>query len=284
MKNKVSVIVGVYYPYPILFRKCLDSCLQQNMSGLEFIFLLDGPNDVESRQILSEYQEKFDKNQNSFIVVENEKNLGIYWNQMKGLDISTGEYVVFYDDDDFFDYDYLSTLYEYAKKFDANVIKGHALTHFYGNMDFNFVFLCKENNVFNNDDWCYMYKTNFFRRYFNYDTMYTSDTKKFAKINDSISSIDIIIEVPLWESTFYHYIRHNKNTSFVSFEPIEEQEIIQDDLKDKIRIRSCFFNVLKNTLPDYKHFSKGEIDTFLKNKVNFDDAYIDYTYDDIKGL
>lgn len=283
MKNKISIIIGIYFPYSALFRKCLDSCLQQDMSGLEFIFLLDAPDDIESRQILSEYKEKFDQNENSFIIIENKKNMGVYWNQMSGLNIATGEYIVFFDDDDFFDNDYLSTIHEYAKKFDANVIKGHALTHFYGQMDLNFIFLCKETSTFNNDDWCYMYKTIFLKRYFDHKTMYTSDTKNFTKIDNNKMSLEFILEVPLWEGTFYHYIRHNKNTSNVLFSK-SNSNIKSDISENQLKINLRFLNALESILPNSKTFSNSEIENILKKRINWDNDNIVYKYDDIKGL
>ena len=135
---KISVITGIYHPNEHLFRKFLHSCLNQTLEGIQFVMLFDDPKDNESRKIVAEYKEDMDNSKNTFTIIENEKNLGIYATQMMGIKNATGEYIVFFDNDDFFDSEYLEVMYKYAKEFDANVIKGYVLTHSFGDIDLNF--------------------------------------------------------------------------------------------------------------------------------------------------
>lgn len=281
---KISVITGIYYPNETLFRKFLDSCLNQSLDSVQFVFVFDDPKDKQSRIILEEYKDKIQQNKSIFTILENNKNLGIYATQMRGLQNALGQYIVFFDNDDFFDSDYLQVMYEYATKFDANVIKGYAITHFYGNTDINFAFLCKESSVFNNDDWLYMYKRTFFDRFFNQNTMYKSDSKKLTPITENIIGKEEILEIPFWEGTFYHYVRHESNTSNVLLAQTDQDRNI-DDTENQTRIRKRFWNTLNDVFgAEINSLSKEEIECKIKEFIDWDDSDIKYTYDDIKDI
>ena len=61
-KPKLSIIAGIYFPPEICFRRFLDACLDQDLDNIEFVFLLDSPEDIKSRDILNEYKLLFDNN------------------------------------------------------------------------------------------------------------------------------------------------------------------------------------------------------------------------------
>ena len=115
--TKISVITGIYHPNEHLFRKFLYSCLNQTLEGIQFIFIYDDPEDVESRKIVEEHRQAIEDSKNTFTIIENKQNMGIYATQMIGLKNAIGEYVVFFDNDDFFDLEYLEVMYKYAKEF-----------------------------------------------------------------------------------------------------------------------------------------------------------------------
>ena len=52
--KKLSVIAGIYFPPEDCFRRFLDACLDQTLDDVEFIFLLDSPEDIKSRNILKQ--------------------------------------------------------------------------------------------------------------------------------------------------------------------------------------------------------------------------------------
>jgi len=281
MKNniKISVITGVYHPNESLFRKFLYSCLNQTLDGIQFIMVFDDPEDKNSRSIIKEHQEQIDNNKNTFTILENNKNLGIYETQMKGLKNALGEYIVFFDDDDFFDFEYLEIMYKYAKEFDANVIKGWALTHYFGDIDLNFTFICQHENIFNEDDWLYMYKKDFFVNYFYYSKMYTSDTA----ITNRSKEKEIILQIPFYEGVFYHYVRHCDNTSFV---PITEENFSisnSEGVEDQRRIYERFMKDVKEEF-DIEKTNKQKLTTILQNHLRLDNTSNDYNFERLKGL
>lgn len=273
---KISVITGIYHPNEHLFRKFLHSCLNQTLEGIQFVMLFDDPEDIESRKIVEEYKEEMDNNKNIFTIIENERNLGIFLTQTEGVKNATGEYIVFFDNDDFFDSEYLEVMYKYAKEFDANVIKGYVLTHYFGDIDLNFTFICKHEKIFNEDDWLYMYKRNFFIKYFNYSSMYTSDTALDRKIDGKWIEKEIILQIPFYEGVFYHYVRHCDNTSFI---PSTESEVNTEDNEDQERIYRRFAYDVEEVF--------GKVDNVkeaIQNKLKLDTKPNNYNFDQLKGL
>ena len=278
---KISVITGIYHPNEHLFRKFLHSCLNQTLEGIQFIFIYDDPEDIESRKIVEEYKRAIDSNKNTFTIIENKQNIGIYATQMEGLKRATGEYVVFFDNDDFFDLEYLEVMYKYAKEFDANVIKGYALTHYFGDIDLNFTFICKHEGIVNEDDWLYMYKRSFFARSFDYSCMYTSDTAIAKVVKNKWVEKEIVLQIPFYEGVFYHYVRHNDNTSFI---PTTEEETSagKDDLADKVRIYRRFMKDIKDVF-GYEP-KKEELIEILQNYLGLDKSSNNYEFNKLKGL
>ncbi|MCD7884206.1 MAG: glycosyltransferase [Lachnospiraceae bacterium] len=111
---KVSVIVPVYNGEKYL-RECLDSICNQTLLDIEIICVDDGSTD-SSLEILREYQSKDDRFQ---IYTQENRYAGVARNL--GKSHATGEYLVFWDCDDFFDPQALEKLYQKAKSVDADV-------------------------------------------------------------------------------------------------------------------------------------------------------------------
>lgn len=115
---KVSIIVPVYNA-GIYLKGCLDSILQQTLCDIEVILILDCPTDG-SDVICQKYAEK----DNRIRIIWNEKNLHIGLSRNKGLEIATGEYIAFSDNDDYRELCMYEKLYEAAKKENADMVIG----------------------------------------------------------------------------------------------------------------------------------------------------------------
>ncbi len=111
---KVSVIVPVYNVEKYL-RQCLDSICAQTLSDIEIICVNDGSTD-SSLEILNEYKEADER----FLVISQENQYASVARN-NGMKHATGEYLVFWDSDDFFEETALEKMYEQAKKCDADV-------------------------------------------------------------------------------------------------------------------------------------------------------------------
>ncbi|WP_283699688.1 glycosyltransferase family 2 protein [Clostridium perfringens] len=106
---KITVIVPVYNSEKYVER-CIKSILDQSHTDFELILIDDGSSD-SSLAILQEYAKK-----DSRIRVIYQSNCGPGIARNRGLEIATGEYVVFVDSDDIIDKNYL--LYLSAKSAD----------------------------------------------------------------------------------------------------------------------------------------------------------------------
>ncbi|MGG0848188.1 glycosyltransferase family 2 protein [Peribacillus simplex] len=93
MKAKVSVIIPVYNVEKYLGR-CLDSIINQTYSNLDIIIINDGSSD-NSYSIAKSYAKN-----DTRITLLNQKNQGQAKARNVGISISTGDYILFVDSDD----------------------------------------------------------------------------------------------------------------------------------------------------------------------------------------
>ncbi len=111
---KVSVIVPVYNSEKHL-NECLDSICNQTLTDIEIICVDDGSTD-SSYEILEDYRSK-----DSRFKLYRQENKYAGAARNLGKSHATGEYLVFWDSDDFFNLDALEKLYNQAKSVDADV-------------------------------------------------------------------------------------------------------------------------------------------------------------------
>lgn len=116
--KKVSIVLPVYNAQKYL-KRCLDSIFEQNYNNIELIAIDDGSKD-SSWEILTEYQNKFSDK----MKIIKQKNMGVSKTRNKGIDLATGEYLIFIDNDDYFDNGYLSTFVSEIEKDDLDVVIG----------------------------------------------------------------------------------------------------------------------------------------------------------------
>ena len=105
----VSIIIPVYNKEKYL-RKCINSILNQTYTDVEIILIDDGSLD-RSKQILSEYKDKFPQK----ITVLESFHKGVGNARNRGIKRANGKYILFIDADDYLRKDYISKLMEFAK-------------------------------------------------------------------------------------------------------------------------------------------------------------------------
>ncbi len=111
----VSVIIPVYNVEKYI-SKCLDSCLNQSFSDIEFICVNDGSTD-SSLDILTHYQ-KYD----SRIKIIDKQNGGLSSARNAGVAAAIGKYILFVDSDDYISQVTVEKLYENAEKNNSDVV------------------------------------------------------------------------------------------------------------------------------------------------------------------
>lgn len=114
MKKKVTVVVPVYNVSNYL-EKCIDSIINQTYKKLEIILVDDGSTD-NSGAICDDFASK-DKR----IKVIHKENGGLSDARNFGIDIATGEYIVFVDSDDYIALDMIEFLYNSLESNEADI-------------------------------------------------------------------------------------------------------------------------------------------------------------------
>lgn len=120
MENpKVSIIIPTYRR-PQFVRKAIESALAQTYRPLEVIVVSDNEPDDEFERQTSEIVAEYVGN-NKLVYLPSEGNLGGAKARNRGLSIATGDYVNFYDDDDYLYPDKIKDQMAKAKKYDYRI-------------------------------------------------------------------------------------------------------------------------------------------------------------------
>jgi len=116
MNPKISIIIPVYNAENYLHR-CFDSILSNNYNNIEIIPVNDGSKD-NSQKVIDEYKSKYPELFNPLT----EENQGIGMARNNGLKQATGEYIMFIDNDDFIDEDYIQKHVNEIKEKDYDIV------------------------------------------------------------------------------------------------------------------------------------------------------------------
>lgn len=114
---EVSVIVPVYNVKKYL-EKCLKSLVEQTLINIEIIVVNDGSTD-NSKEIVEKIRKQFpDK-----IVYVEKENGGLSDARNYGIPYAKGEYIAFFDSDDYVEKDMYKKMYEIAKKENSDMVE-----------------------------------------------------------------------------------------------------------------------------------------------------------------
>lgn len=116
IQAKISVIVPIYNVEKYLTR-CLDSIVNQTYTNLEIILVNDGSTD-SSPKICEKYLE------DQRVQVLHKENDGLGMARNSGLDVTTGDYVLFVDSDDYLEHDMIEILYKEMLEYQADTCVG----------------------------------------------------------------------------------------------------------------------------------------------------------------
>ena len=115
MQPKVSVIIPVYNCEAFL-PQCIDSLRAQTMQEIEMIFVCDASPD-DSLSILRRYEAMDSR----IRVIAFDRNRGVSAARNAGIELASGEYVIFCDSDDWIEPQMYARLYDMAKAHDADI-------------------------------------------------------------------------------------------------------------------------------------------------------------------
>jgi len=113
--KKVSIIIPVYNVEKYL-AECLDSAICQDYDNIEIVAINDGSTDA-SLSILEEYRTRHRN-----IVIKSIPNQGLSIARNTGLEIATGEYILFLDSDDFIEKHTVSTCMKHFRQHQTDIV------------------------------------------------------------------------------------------------------------------------------------------------------------------
>ncbi len=92
----ISVIMSVYNETERMLRESIESILKQTYQKLEYIIVLDNPDNAMAKKVLSEYAQSDDR----IRILENQKNIGLALSLNRALEQARGDYIARMDADD----------------------------------------------------------------------------------------------------------------------------------------------------------------------------------------
>lgn len=117
MRNdvKISIVIPIYNVEDYL-KECLDSAVNQTLKDIEIICVNDGTKD-HSMDIVRKYAENDER-----IIIIDKENGGASSARNAGIEVAKGEYIFFFDSDDYIRLDALEQLYKEVKENDLDNI------------------------------------------------------------------------------------------------------------------------------------------------------------------
>lgn len=117
---KVSIVIPIYNVEKFI-EKCVRSLMEQTFEDIEYIFVNDcSPDNSVSilKRVISEYPEKKDR----CIIVNHLNNRGVSAARNTGLSKAQGEYILYFDSDDWAEKTMISDMYNIAVKNDSDIV------------------------------------------------------------------------------------------------------------------------------------------------------------------
>jgi len=119
IEPKVSIIVPVYNAGKY-FKNCIESLQKQSLQEIEIILILDCPTDG-SDKIAESYANQDDR----IVLVHNKTNLHVGESRNVGINKARGQYIGFFDHDDYCAPAMYETLYTEAVKTKADIVRSN---------------------------------------------------------------------------------------------------------------------------------------------------------------
>ena len=267
----ISIIVPIYNVEKYLC-KCIDSLINQSEKRIEIILVDDGSSD-NCGAICDSYEKKDNR-----IKVIHKENGGLSSARNAGLDIAKGEYIGFVDSDDWIEIDMYKILFDFAIKYDADIVysnfkKVYSENEVHNIVDSNKVYVFERNEALNNIytelgihtvvSWNKLYKRSLFNKIrfpdgHIHEDVYT--THKLLNISNKVVYID---------KTLYYYRQNESSITNSSFSEknldylyaLHERLDFAKNIENKI-----FYN---NTIQRYCLCLKGYYLKCNKNVNNF---------------
>ena len=267
--NKVSIIIPVYNASSYI-EKCVKSVLKQTYKNIEIILINDGSTD-NSLEIIKKISKENEK-----VKYYNQKNIGVAKTRNNGIKYSSGEYIMFIDNDDYIDSDYVENFVKALDKDTDYVFGGYRRVDLQGNTIYS--------KTFKNKPWSYyMFVTPWGKIY-----------KKRFLIENNIEFLPVKMGEDIYFTiTAISYSTNHKIIDYIGYNWLDNSESVSNTLhkknnnQNKDDLISLFKNILKKVNKKYIEENKIIIKYFFLKTIiwyimysgkgsNYQNTYINY--------
>jgi glycosyltransferase involved in cell wall biosynthesis len=121
-KPKISIIIPVWNSRGrdgTLLKRCFDSCINQTLQDIEVIAVNDCSPNVNDKDLMQEYAAKYGDKFKCLYLTENLRQGG---SRNKGIQAASGQYLMFCDNDDFYELTACESMYNAAVSTNADIV------------------------------------------------------------------------------------------------------------------------------------------------------------------
>lgn len=119
MSERVSVVIPTFEREPYYLDRAVKSLLNQTYSNVEIIIVDDNKSDSPFRKKTSEYM--FNNKKENIVYCQNVHNLGGALSRNRGIEVATGDFITFLDDDDEYLPEKIEKQVAFMKKYDYDM-------------------------------------------------------------------------------------------------------------------------------------------------------------------
>lgn len=267
--KKVSIIIPIYNSSSYI-EKCVNSVLKQTYKNIEIILINDGSTD-NSLDIIKNISSK-----NNNVKYYTQKNSGVAKTRNRGIKYSNGDYVMFIDNDDYIDSNYVEN---FVKELDDDtdyIIGGYRRVDLKGNTLYS--------KKFKNTPWSYY--------------MFVTPWGKIFKKEFLIKNNIEFLPVKMGEDIYFtalsiSYSNNRKIINYIGYNWLDNTESVSNTIHKKNNSQNnedllfLFDNILKKSNKNYIEKNKTIIKYFFIKTIiwyimysgkgsNYQDTYNNY--------
>lgn len=275
--SKVSVVIPAHNAESHI-EKAIKSLMDQTFKNIEIIVVNDGSTD-KTKEVL----EKFNQ-----IKVITQLNKGSSQARKVGYEVSSGEYIMFLDSDDFIDLDYIEKMYEQIVISNADICISDIIYLEESNKSLIFENIqVKENSQsvvkkllsgklsFSMSN--KLYKRKYIKSsFFDFELRYGEDTYSLLNILDNSKVI-----TKLENESYYYYVKNTNSLMNSKVIPIENYKLGYKKLKENFligRYDEYIYNFKYSYL--YSHIKyKRFYSRFIRENPNYLKVYLEFIED-----
>jgi glycosyltransferase EpsH len=282
--KKVSIIVPIYNS-ELYVKACIDSLVKQTYQNIEIILIDDGSTD-NSLKICKQYND-------SRIKIFTQENLGVANSRNKGMELATGDYLMFVDADDWIEENTIELImhkislndddilfYNFFKDYNNSEKKNRAYDENYNFKDHVILKKLKErivapffkNKVVDESGLNYTWNKLIKREIIGDTKFHMTNLKAYGE--DMLFILELLNKtnkIRFYNEYLYHYRIHNESATFKFNDDIMMvSEILSDklnsfDINNQVIYSRIFYNLIKEM--NLYIFNK-KLNLSLKKRIN----------------